>query len=94
MVWLKGLLEELGKKQENCALHSDSQSAIHLAKNLACHSRTKHIPIKYHYIRELVETEVLQLLKIQGSENPADMLTKSVSISKLKLCLASVGLQV
>ncbi|XP_061993366.1 receptor-like kinase TMK3 [Rosa rugosa] len=46
MVWLKGLLEELGKKQENCALYSDSQSAIHLAKNPAFHSRTKHIPMK------------------------------------------------
>ncbi|XP_062011572.1 uncharacterized protein LOC133728174 [Rosa rugosa] len=80
MAWLKSLLEELGKKQENCALYSDSQSAIHLAKNPAFHSRTKHIPMKYHYIRELVENEVLQLLKIQGSENPADMLTKSVSI--------------
>jgi ATP-binding cassette subfamily B (MDR/TAP) protein 1 len=93
MVWLKGLLEELGKKQQNCALHSDSQSAIHLAKNPAFHSRTKHIPMRYHYIRELVENEVLKMMKILGSENPADMLTKSVPIGKLKLCLASVGLQ-
>ena len=93
MVWLNGLLEELGKEKEICALYSDSQSAIHLAKNPAFHSRTKHIPMRYHYIRDLVEDEVLQLLKIQGSENPADMLTKSVPIGKLKLCLASVGLQ-
>lgn len=93
MVWLKGLLEELGKEQENCVLHSDSQSAIHLAKNPALHLRTKHIPMRYHYIRELVENEVLKLMKIPGSENPADMLTKSVPIGKLKLCLASVGLQ-
>ena len=93
MVWLNGLLEELGKEKENCALYSDSQSAIHLAKNPAFHSRTKHIPMRYHYIRDLVEDEVLQLLKIQGSENPADMLTKSVPLGKLELCIASVGLQ-
>jgi hypothetical protein len=43
MTWLPGLLAEMGFKQEKNGLHSDSQSAIHLAKNLAFHSRTKHI---------------------------------------------------
>ncbi|TNV97314.1 hypothetical protein C5H24_12810, partial [Xylella fastidiosa] len=43
MIWLKGFLEELGLKQENCVLFSDSQSAIHLAKNPVFHARTKHI---------------------------------------------------
>jgi hypothetical protein len=75
-----------------CALYSDRQSAIHLAKNSAFHSRTKHIGLHYHFIRSLLEDDVVTLIKIQGSKNPADMLTKVMTIDKLKLCSTSVGL--
>jgi len=73
-------------------LHNDSQSAIHLAKNSAFHSRTKHIDLRYHFIRSLIEDEVLKLVKIVRSKNPAGMLTKPVTTEKLELCAASVGL--
>ena len=92
LIWLQGLLTELGFMQERCALYSDSQSAIHLPKNSAFHSRTNNIGLRYHFIRSLLEDEVLTLTKIQGSKNPADMLTKVVTIDKLKLCSTSVGL--
>ena len=91
MIWLHGFLDELGKKQEMGILHSDSQSAIFLAKNLAFHSKSKHIQTKYHFICYLVEDKLVILKKICGSKNPADMLTKGVTIEKLKLCAASVG---
>ena len=55
MIWLQRFMEELGKKQENNRLYSDSQSAIHLAKNSAFHSRTKHIQLRYHFIRLVLE---------------------------------------
>ena len=42
-IWLQMLLEDLGYKQEKIDLFCDSQSALHLAKNLAFHSKTKHI---------------------------------------------------
>ena len=45
MIWLKNFLKELGKEQNSSALFSDSQSAIHLAKNLVFHTRTKHIQL-------------------------------------------------
>ncbi|CAA0826363.1 cysteine-rich RLK (RECEPTOR-like protein kinase) 8, partial [Striga hermonthica] len=77
LVWLQNFLNELGRPQEDVALYSDSQSAIHLAKNLAFHSRTKHIEVKYHFIRQLLEKKMLQLKKIRGDRNPADMLTKA-----------------
>ena len=73
-------------------LHSDSQIAIFLAKNLAFHSKSKHIQTKYHFIRYFVEDKLVILEKICGSKNPADMLSKGVTIEKLKLCAASVGL--
>ena len=44
VLWMKDFIGELGIRQEEYRLYCDSQSAIHLAKNVAYHSRTKHIP--------------------------------------------------
>ena len=73
-------------------LYSDNQSAIFLAKNSTFHSKSKHIQTKYHIICYLIEDKLVILEKICGSKNPADMLTKGVTIEKLKLCAASIGL--
>ncbi|KAG9450355.1 hypothetical protein H6P81_010320 [Aristolochia fimbriata] len=73
-------------------LYSNSQSAIHLAKNSAFHSRTKHILLRYHFIRSLLEKGQLKLEKIDGKKNPADMLTKPVEGQKLSLCSTMVNL--
>ncbi|KAE8664469.1 hypothetical protein F3Y22_tig00112762pilonHSYRG00050 [Hibiscus syriacus] len=51
-------------------------STIHLAKNQVYHSRTKHIEVRYHFVREIFEEEKIILQKIVTSENPADMMTK------------------
>lgn len=92
MVWLRAFFEELGQKVGKSVLHCDSQSAIHLAKNPVYHARTKHIQVRYHYIRSVLEDGVLTLEKIDGSLNPADMFTKTVQVDKLKLCATSIGL--
>jgi len=93
MIWLKNLLKELGKEQDDSPLFSDSQSAISLAKNPILHSRCKHIELKYHFIRNLVNDGDLFLLKIPSVDNLADMLTKTVTTTKLRLCIASTGLR-
>ena len=93
LIWLKNFLEELGKEQVDCVLFCDNQSAIHLAKNPVFHSKTKHIQLRYHFIRERINDGTLKLKKIKGTENPADMLTKVVTLEKLKLCIASTSLQ-
>ena len=92
MIWLHGFSDELDKKQEMSILHSDSQSAIFLAKNSTFHSKSKHIQAKYHFINYLVENKLVILEKICISKNLADMLTKGVTTEKLKLSVASVGL--
>ena len=92
LIWLHDFLDELGKKQEMGILHNDSQSAIFLVKNLTFHSKSKHIQTKYHFIRYLVEDMLVILEKICESKNLADMLTKGVTIERLKLCATSIGL--
>ena len=93
MIQLQRFMEQLGKKQEISRLYSDSQSSIHLAKNLAFHSKTKHIQLKYHFIRYVLDEELLKLEKIHTGQNPAYMLTKEVTGEKLSSCSVSVGLQ-
>ena len=61
MIWLHGFLDELGKKQAMGIIHSDSQGAIFLAKNLVFHSKSKHIQTKYQFIRYLVEDKLVIL---------------------------------
>ena len=65
-----------------------------MVKNPVYHARTKHIQLRYHFIRSALEDGVLVLEKIAGSQNPADMLTKSVPYDKLRICSTSVGLLV
>ena len=70
---------------------SDSQSAIHLTKNYAYHSKTKHISVKYHYVRDTVTAGEIIVRKVHTSENLTDMLTKPLLIAKFEHCLDLVG---
>lgn len=92
LLWLKEFLQELGLKQEKYVLYCDSQSAIHLSKNSSFHSRTKHIDVRYHWIREALDKKLLQLEKVHTDENGADMLTKSLPRDKLEICRQESGL--
>ena len=58
-----------------------------MAKNKIYHARTKHIDVRFHRIRELVESEEIKLQKVHTDENTADMLTKTVTTIKFKHCL-------
>ncbi len=89
MLWMKQFLQDLGLKQDECVVHCDSQSAFDLSKNSTYHSRTKHINVRYHWIRLVVDQQLIQLKKIHIEKNPADMLTKVVSKEKLELCARS-----
>ena len=93
-VWLKGLFAELCGDDSCINLFCDSQSAICLTKNQMFHKRTKHIDVKYHYVRDVVAQGKLKICKISTHDNPADMLTKPVPIAKFELCSSLVGITV
>ena len=72
----------------------DIQSAICLPKDQMFHEKTKHIDIKYHYVRDVVAQGKLKVCKISTRDNPADMLTKLVPVAKFELCSSLVGITV
>ena len=70
----------------------DSQSAIFLTKNPAYHSRTKHIDVQYHFVKDMVESMKVLLEKVDTLENVANSLTKSVSTKKFSSCRVAMGI--
>ncbi|XP_056687490.1 secreted RxLR effector protein 161-like [Spinacia oleracea] len=91
--WLKGLVGEFSPCSSLVSVFCDSQSAIHLAKNQnTFYKRTKHIDIKYNFVRDVIAKKELLLKKIGTKENPADMLTKPLPTTKFTLCVDLVGL--
>jgi hypothetical protein len=93
-VWLKGLFAELCGDDTCINLFCDSQSAIYLTKDQMFHERTKHIDVKYHYVRDVVAKGKLKVCKISTHDNPADMMTKPVPVTKFELCSGLVGITV
>ncbi|MCO5570950.1 hypothetical protein L7F22_024680 [Adiantum nelumboides] len=77
-VWLGRLVTDLGIKEETPMLHCDSQSAIQLVRNSVYHSKTKHVDMKYHFIREMIEDKQIQLVKVHTTDNLTDVLTKEL----------------
>ena len=78
LVWIKALLTELNIHMSLIPLCGDNQGSIFMASNPVQERRIKHIDIRYHYIREVVQQRKVELFFINGSENPADMFTKNL----------------
>jgi kynurenine formamidase len=73
-------------------VHCDNQGVIYLVKNAACHSRTKHIDVRYHFICDVLEHGQLIVKKIHIKENVVDLFTKVVPPDKIIFCRRQSGL--
>ena len=84
-VWLRRLLAGIGFKQEGpTIIHEDNQSAISLSRNPRDHSRTKHIDVKFHYIRKAIEDKIVDVQYLCTTEMLADTLTKALPLPKFQ----------
>lgn len=93
VIWTQQLAKELDKNFiANTLIRCDNVSTINLAKSDAFRPRTKHIDIRYHYLREKVESKVIDLEYVPTTENVADMLTKAITKQKHIFCTAGMGL--
>ncbi|MCO5568252.1 hypothetical protein L7F22_021949 [Adiantum nelumboides] len=90
-IWLGRLMINLGIKEETPILRCDTQIAIQLTRNSVYHSKTKHVDVKYHFIREMVEDKQVQLVKVHTIDNPADLLTKGLPGESFAHCCKLLG---
>ena len=82
-VYLLSLVKNLGLDLDGpILLQGDNHGAIKLAQNPITHSRSKHIDIRHHFVRDLVEREVIQLQYIPMDQNNGDILTKALGRPK------------
>lgn len=76
-------MKELAFNQKPMNIYYDSQSTIHLMKNLVFHGRSEHINVGMHFISDVIEDRTISIKNIATSINPADALTKPLSIQKI-----------
>lgn len=82
-VWLKGMLQELGAISGECIdIMCDNSSTIKLSKNPVMHRRTKHIDVRFHYLRNLCNEEVIKLVFVGTNDQIADIMTKPIKLDQ------------
>ena len=92
MLWMKRFLQELDLKQRDYIVHCNSQSAINLSKNIMYHARTKHIDVRYHWIRKAIKEQLFQIRNIHTGENTANMMMKVITKEKPARCIKNTGM--
>jgi len=81
----------MGLVKEAIRIECESQSVIFLAKNTTYHSKTKHIDVQYHFVRDMIEDKKVLLVKVESLNNTTDALTKYVSSEKFSWCRETMG---
>lgn len=80
VLWIRGILEEFGLKQEDITMiKCDNTSAIKLSRNPVFHGRCKHIGVRFHFLRDLVNEGMIELEHVGTKEQFADILTKPLN---------------
>ena len=94
-LWLRSLLLQIFEiKLSPTTLFSDNQSAIALTKDHQYHARTKHIDVRFHFIRYVVENGQLHLIYCPTEDMVADSLTKALPSAKVKHFASELGLAI
>lgn len=80
LLWVSMTLKELNIKRSGpMKVYIDNQAAKKLAENAVNHERSKHIDIRYHFLRQVVASGQVQLYYVDTKENVSDLLTKATS---------------
>uniref|UniRef100_A0AAV1T0Y1 Reverse transcriptase Ty1/copia-type domain-containing protein n=1 Tax=Peronospora matthiolae TaxID=2874970 RepID=A0AAV1T0Y1_9STRA len=94
-IWLKAFLHELGEmnSDEAVKIYEDNQGSIALAKNPEFHKRTKHIDIRYHFVREKVAEGKVVLEYCSTKDMKADLMTKPIPASQFQCLRSMLGIK-
>ena len=95
-IWLRHLLYAIRKsnvyRKEKTTIYGDNKGSLELTANPVFHSRTKHIQIRYHAIRDYVENGEIELRYIPTNDMLADGLTKALDRVKFERMIKGLGL--
>ncbi|KAK2996001.1 hypothetical protein RJ640_019468 [Escallonia rubra] len=93
-IWLRSLLKELSFIQdESTQIYVDNKSAIALAKNLVFHDQSKHIDIRYHFIRESIANKQVQVKFVKSEDQDADIFTKPLNREVFEKLRSRLGMR-
>jgi hypothetical protein len=93
IVWIRSMLHELGLTQEEpTTIWEDNNSCIAMANNPDLQDRSKHVDVKYHYVREQVEKNVIKFERVNTKEQVADTLTKALEKKSFEKSKLELGL--
>ena len=91
-IWLRKILKDLGFEQtEATQVFCDSKSAIAIAKNPIQHGKTKHIKVKFHFLREDEREQEICLTYCRSEEQLADIFTKALSKARFEDLRTKLG---
>ena len=94
-VWMRKVLDELLHEQKEATqIYCDNMSAIALSKNHVFHKQSKHIDTRYHYIRELVNDEIISVQFCRSEDQFADIFTKPLGNELFKIHRKNLGVGV
>ncbi|GJT43267.1 putative ribonuclease H-like domain-containing protein [Tanacetum coccineum] len=85
VLWIQNQMLDYGFNFMNTKIYIDNESTICIVKNPVYHSKTKHIEIRHHFIRDSYEKRLIQVIKIHTYHNVADLLTKAFDVSSDEL---------
>eukprot|EP00253_Pinus_taeda_P004987 PITA_04987 len=91
-VWFQRLCSSMGLVQGVIRIDCDIQSENFMAKNPAYHSKTKHIDVQYHFVRDMIEDKKVLLVKVDTLKNTTDALKKYVSSKNFSWCKETMGI--
>ncbi|GJT38216.1 putative ribonuclease H-like domain-containing protein [Tanacetum coccineum] len=92
VLWIQNQMMDYGFNFMNTKIHIDNESTICVVKNPVYHSRTKHIEIRHHFIRDCYEKRLIDVLKIHTNSNVADLLTKGFDVTRFNFLVVSIGM--
>ena len=92
MIWMKQMLTEYNVTQDVMTLYCDNLSTINISKNPIQHSRTKHIDIRHHFIRDLVEEKTIKLEHVATELQLADIFTKALDANQFENLRGKLGI--
>lgn len=92
-IYIRRFLSEVIGELDVTTIFCDNQSAGLMAKNPVFHERTKHIDLRYHFVREAVEDGKIKIGYLPTEDMPAYVLTKGLSMPKHEKCINDIGLK-